>query len=166
MISQRKIKSLEFTLQRFSFSVSLSFQVFETFRQFSRFGPSKYLSTLSRSSAGKSLKKSLNSKWGNFSCNLHRCSGPHDSKNTSTNLSKSFVESMRSSFSNLNEKIKTSCFLNATDNIMIRNNSKNIKIYNITSFNDLPWEIGFLSILHLTFDHVFYFIWKLMMELL
>ena len=115
---------MKFTLQRFSFSVSLSFQVFETLRQFSRLGPSKYLSTLSRSSAGKSLKKSLNSKWGNFSCNLHRCSGPHDSKNTSTNLSKSFVESMRSSFSNLNEKIKTACALVRTIIIIIIENTK------------------------------------------
>ena len=119
-ISQRKIKSLKFTLQRLSFSVSLSFQVFDTLRQFNRFGPSKYLSTLSRSSAGRSLKKSLNSKLGNFSCNLHRCSGPHDSKNTSTNLSKSSVESMRSSFSNLNEKIKTACALVRTIIIIIK----------------------------------------------
>ena len=95
------------TLQRFSLAVSLSFHDFDTFRQFNRFGPSKYLRTLSRSSGGKSVKKSLNSNAGNFSCNLQRCSGPHESKSSSTKVSKSFLERPWRSFNNLETKGNT-----------------------------------------------------------
>ena len=94
-------KIFDITFQRFTFHVNLSFHTLDTFKQFKRFGASRYRSTLSSSSAGKSFKKSLNNKSGSFCCNRHLCSGPHTSNNTSIILSTSLVDKRLISFTSL-----------------------------------------------------------------